>query len=83
MPVDQVRNSLWTPDGERALVERDVIPVQNAMERVTFARMHEIAQRYGISLVCKRCDSSIEGKNNGHDAVPSVSCKCREWRFVA
>lgn len=82
MAVDQVRNSLWTPDGERALAEKDVIQVTNAMERVTFARMHEIAHRYGIALVCRRCDSSIEGKNSGQDAIPSVECKCQQWRFV-
>ena len=75
--------SLWTPEGERRLVDKDVIIIANPMERVTFARMHEIAHREQFSLVCKRCDSAVTGQNNdAPGAVPTVSCKCREWRFV-
>lgn len=80
--MDQVRSSLWTPEGEKILTQRDVIPVVNPMERVTFVRMHEIAFKYGISLVCKRCDSAIIGQNNDSTPTLSVACKCREWRFV-
>lgn len=82
MPLDQIGKSLWTPDGEKVLREKDVITVTDAMERVTFARMHEYAQRYGLALICQRCDTAIQGKNSGHEAIPAVACACREFRFV-
>lgn len=82
MPLDQVRHSLWTPEGERTITQKDVITVVNPMERVTFGRMHDVAQKYGIALVCQRCDGAIVGKNNGTEPIPSVACRCREFRFV-
>lgn len=81
--MDQVRNSLWTPNGPVDLQEKDVIPVVDVMERVTLARMHEIAHKYGLSIVCKRCDVAITGQNNDTPGAPrSIACRCREWRFV-
>lgn len=79
--LSQVRSRLWTPEGEVPL-QSDVIVVKDPMERVTFVRMHEIAQKYGIALVCQRCNTSIMGKNNGQEAIPAVSCQCREFQFV-
>lgn len=76
-----VRNpALWTPDGEVPLREKDVIPITR-MELITLSRLHEFAQKHGISVVCQRCDKSITGKNSGHENNPGVACQCREWRF--
>ena len=76
-------NDLLLPDGSMVnLMPKDVIDVTNPMERQTFARFHEIAFKYGFSVVCKRCDSAITGKNNDSTQIHSVACQCREWRFV-
>jgi hypothetical protein len=72
--------SLWTPDGIVNL-EKSVEQV-NRFEIQTLARMHEIAQKFGIALVCKRCDHSFSGANNGQERSPSIACNCRELRFV-
>lgn len=80
--MDQVRSSLWTPDGPVDLQEKDVIPVMIPMERVTLVRMHEIAHKYGLSIVCKRCDQAVTGQNNDSSPTHSIACRCREWRFV-
>lgn len=79
--LNQVRSRLWTPDGERPL-QMDTVDVKAPIVRVTLVRMHEIAQKYGIALVCMRCNHSIMGKNNGQEAVPTMACQCREFRFV-
>ena len=82
MPIGtQVRNRLWTPQGEHA-IEKDVEIIDNPMERVAFIRMHEVAHRLGLALICKRCDTAIQGRNNGEEAIPTVACQCREFRFV-
>jgi hypothetical protein len=80
--ITEVANSLWTPEGEKVLREKDVVIVQNPLVRETFIRMHEVAFHEEISMVCKRCDSAITGKNNDDTRVLAVACKCREWRFV-
>lgn len=75
---------LLLPDGStHNLHEKDVVIVNDPKERVTFIRMHEIAFKNGISLVCQKCDGAITGSNNGSSTVLAVSCQCREWRFVA
>jgi hypothetical protein len=86
MPIDQVANVILGPQGDvlRDLRQKDVTISRDPMERVTFARMHTYAQRYGIRLVCQRCDNAIIGQNNdgaGQGAFFVVSCRCREWRF--
>lgn len=80
MPLTQVANQLWTPDGEVPLREKDVTPVTR-QEIITLSHFHEFAQRHNITVVCKRCDTAITGANNGNSRLLSVSCKCREWRF--
>jgi hypothetical protein len=82
MSVDQVSKSLWTPEGPVDLREKDVILVTDPMERVTFARFHEIAHKYHFTVTCQRCDHAIVGQNNDSTKILSVACRCREWRFV-
>lgn len=74
---------MWTPDGEVPLQEKDVIQI-NQKELILLGHLHEFAQKYQISIVCKRCDGSITGNNNDSpdNRTPSVSCQCREWRFI-
>lgn len=81
MAVDQVRQSLWTPDGPHDLQQKDVIQI-NRMELITLSRLHEFAQKYGVSVVCKRCDVAITGLNNDSTKEPAVACRCREWRYI-
>lgn len=73
--------ALWTPEGMVG-VEKDVIPLTRP-ELITLSRMHEFASKYGLSLVCKKCDSAITGANNNATPAPAVSCTCREWRYTA
>ena len=77
--VTQVNSTIWTPEGE--VWQKDVIHI-NRMELQTLARMHEIAHKYGIALVCQKCDHSITGSNNDQTQEPAVRCSCREWRYV-
>lgn len=81
--MDQVRGSLWTPNGPVDLQEKDVIAVQDPMERVTMARLHEIAHKRHWTIVCQRCDFAITGQNNDTPGAPrSIACRCTEYRFV-
>lgn len=74
---------LWTPSGGMAPIERDVEPL-NREEIVILSKMHEIAQRHQIVLVCRHCDSALTGQNNDDPAVKTltISCKCRELRYT-
>lgn len=81
MAVDQIGKTLWTPDGQVDLREKDVIPI-NRRELIMLANLHEFSVKYGASYVCKRCDSAITGQNNDSTPVPSVACRCREFRYV-
>lgn len=75
-------SKLWTPSGEVPIAERDVIPI-TAKELQMLSILHEFAHKYQITVVCKRCDSSLQGKNNGHETVSAgVACQCREFRFT-
>lgn len=81
--TEVAKGGLLLPDGSVVdLRPRDVIPVTNPMERQTLARFHEIAQKYGLSVVCMRCDHAVLGNNNDTSPTLAVSCRCREWRFV-
>lgn len=85
MAITQVsKGGLLLPDGSiRDTREKDVVAVTDPYERQAFARFHEVAGRYGISVVCQRCDCAITGQNNdAPGAVRSVECRCRQWRFV-
>lgn len=85
--MDQVANVILGPRGDvlADLREKDVVVSRDPMERVTFGRLHTYAQRYGLRLVCQRCDNAITGQNNDNPdnrGVLTLSCRCREWRFV-
>lgn len=84
MGITQVHNSVWTPDGEHPFREKDVLPLTR-VELVTLSHLHEFAQKHQITIVCKRCNSAIVGKNNDAEIragqQPSVACQCREWRY--
>lgn len=84
MAITEVANQgLLLPDGSvHDLREKDVVPVANPLHRQAFARFHEVAQQYGLAVVCMRCDHSLEGRNNADTKVLSVACRCREFRFV-
>jgi hypothetical protein len=75
-------DTLWTPDGERNVREKDVIPI-NQKELILLGHLHEFAHRHKVQIRCTLCDSPIFGQNNdGPDnRTPSVHCQCREWRF--
>lgn len=78
--MDQVRKRLWTPEGIVGL-QKDIIPI-NQLEIVTLARLHEFAQKYGLSLVCRRCDTAVTGRNADGDEKAAVSCQCREFLYT-
>lgn len=80
MPVSTVAKSLWTPNGEVSTQEKDVTPISRD-EIITLSKMHEIAFRHGMSVVCKRCDHAFTGQNNDQSRVLSIACQCRELRF--
>lgn len=70
-------NSLWTPDRDIPLHTKGV-DVIRPEEMKTIADLHTIAQRLGLVLVCKACDHSFQGQNNGGGRTASIYCKCRE-----
>lgn len=80
MGLTQSRKRLWTPEGDVAL-NKDTVQI-NQLELVTLARMHEVAQKFGLTIVCKRCDVAITGKNADTDSSAVVSCHCREFRYT-
>ena len=67
--------------GVLAHAEQDVTPITRD-EIVVLSKMHEIAQKYHLSLVCKRCDSAFVGQNNDSSDKLAVACKCRELRYT-
>jgi hypothetical protein len=80
MKVSPVAKTLWTPQGEVTTQEKDVTPITRD-EVITLSKMHEIAFRHGMSLVCKRCDHAFTGQNNDQSRVLSISCQCRQLLF--
>lgn len=84
MAITEVaKGGLLLPDGSVLDVRpRDVIPVVSPLERQTLARFHEVAQKYGLAVICLRCDHALQGHNNDTSPTLSVACRCREWRFV-
>lgn len=74
---------LYTANNEEIVLDRGQITVTEPRERQALIHMHEVAQKYGLAIVCLRCDKSLRGENtNAPGTVPSVVCGCREWRFV-
>lgn len=76
-----VSDKLWTPSGEVPIAERGVVAISKQDLQV-LARFHEFAQRYGLCVVCPKCDHSLRGANDGHQTSASVACQCREFRFT-
>jgi hypothetical protein len=72
--------SIWTPDGEVPLKEKDVLPLTRR-QIIMLSELHEFAHYNGITIFCKRCEQPVTGQNNDSSQVLSVSCQCREWRF--
>lgn len=75
--------SLWTPEGMVSTRERGVQDVTRE-EIIILSKMHEVAQRLGITVVCKRCDTAFTGRNNDSPDVQtlSVECHCRQLRYT-
>ena len=81
MALTQMRNSLWTPNGPVDLQQKDVTAISLHELRV-MSYLHEMAQKYKWTLICQKCDHSIEGRNNDSVPQPAVSCRCTEWRYT-
>lgn len=83
--TEVAKGGLLLPDGSIHDVRaKNQITVTHPAERQAFSRFHEVAQRYGLSVVCPRCDCAVTGQNNDTPgAKTSVACRCREWVFVA
>jgi len=47
---------------------------------IVLSHFHIIAQKFGWSIRCEKCGSTIQGFNTGNDKYVSVRCKCSEWR---
>lgn len=79
------RKSLWTPEGEHRLQEKDVVALTHA-QLTALSFLHEWAFTYQLTITCKRCNSAVLGKNNDVDInqgkAPSVACQCTEWRYI-
>lgn len=73
--------SLWTPEGEINLAKP--FETANPLEGATLQAMHPVAQKYNIALVCQRCNTSFQGKNNEGDSIYVIACQCREIKFDA
>lgn len=71
---------LWTPGGMMPL-EQDVIPLTQT-EMQALANMHEPSQKFQWAVVCRACDQSLQGANDGVGNTFVVKCGCREYKFV-
>lgn len=82
MPLTKPIRSLYTPEGEVSLQEKDVIPINRRTLQV-LAWLHEWAFNQQINIFCKRCEQPIRGQNNDANPqdTPAVACQCREWRY--
>lgn len=73
-------SSLWTPDRDIPIgQERGVTEISQA-DMKKFADMHELAQRLGIVVLCRRCDRPFMGANDNKGRTHSIQCQCREIR---
>lgn len=75
-------NSLWTPQGEVVLKEKDVIPLRPEEVRM-LSWLHKWAHHQQVNIFCKRCEQPITGGNNDSPDAKTVSvqCQCRQWIF--
>lgn len=81
MSITRVQNSILIPGEGEHIIDREVESI-NRFELQTLARMHEIAAKFGISVVCKRCDHAFTGKNNDSVQEPAIECNCRVLRYT-
>jgi hypothetical protein len=73
---------LYGADGGVAVQdEKNVTPISQR-EIVMLSMLHEFAQKHGIAVVCRRCDSSFAGQNNDSSSTLAIACQCREFRFT-
>lgn len=79
--ITPVAQTLWTPDGDVPLREKDVIPLSPQEVRM-LSLLHEFAHTHQINIFCKRCSTPITGQNNDSSPYVSVNCQCREWRYT-
>lgn len=43
--------------------------------------MHDVAQKFGLSVTCVKCGGAMVGKNASvNSRVMSIACQCREIR---
>lgn len=80
-PITRVHNSILIPGEGEHVVDRDTQEL-NRFELQTLARMHEIAAKFELSIVCKRCDHAFTGKNNDSVQQPAIECRCRVLRYL-
>lgn len=72
-------NKIWTPDGD-ITTHADVNRATPRDMEILMA-MHDVAQKFGMVVVCRKCDSSFQGNNaSPNSRLMSISCKCREIR---
>lgn len=75
---------LITPDGPVYLDEKDVKPL-NPQQLHMLSFLHEWAYENQLTIVCKRCNSAVVGRNNDAEIKAgkpaSVACQCTEWRY--
>lgn len=67
------------------LDEKDVKPLTQ-QQLIMLSVLHDWAFQNQITIVCKRCNSAIVGKNNDAEIKAgkpaAVACQCTEWRYV-
>lgn len=82
MPLVNPKRSLYIAgQGEVLLDEKDVVQVTRP-EIILLSQLHEFAAKHQVNIFCKRCEKAITGGNNASSPYLSVSCQCREWRYV-
>lgn len=75
-------SSLWTPDGNVPVGRHVQAATEGQMKTLT--DMHDVAHQFGhIAVICLKCDKSFHGQNQGNGRMASISCGCREIRYVS
>lgn len=70
--------NLWTPDRDIPLDRGLGVDHATPREMQILADLHTVAQKFGLVLVCKKCDHSFQGQNDGNGRSHAIWCKCRE-----
>lgn len=79
--VQEPAKSLWTPGGEIRIREKDVVPLTRE-EIGCLIGLDAFSRKHGVTVECHSCGKSLVGQNNGHETYFSVTCECREYRYV-